>query len=191
MAISSRNRNIIVAAVIAIILVGLAAFLLGRGCDGDNTATSGTDKAATDTAARPSTLGTVTTAPAPVEPEPSPTPPAPPTPAPSEPATVPLEVIDRSVAPEVSNPGDTLTFTVLVRGTADRVVVSGERTTGGGAFDFEMAPAGTAGDVTTWTYSTEATTLTGVYRYYARAFAPDGTVVEMPGVSGYTFSIEP
>lgn len=185
-----KRRNVIISSIAAVAVVGALAFLLARGCGEEEEtvpAVTSTIPATTRTATtRTATSTSPEPAPEPLEPAPAPAPVPEPVPE-----SVPLEVMDRSVAPEVSHPGEMLTFTVIVRGTADRVVVSGERTTGGGVFDFEMTPSGTSGDTTTWTYSTEATTLTGVYRYYARAFAPDGTVVEMPGVSGYTFLIEP
>jgi hypothetical protein len=188
---AGRKRIIIIAVAVLAAAVIVAAFFLGRGCDGEENPTTGTvprttATSATTPAAPSQVIPVVTVEVPPTAAEPSEEPEPEPTPAP-----VTLEIIERSVTPQVASVGDPLTFGAQVIGEADRVVMSGSRLDGTGAFDFELTQAGTVDGVTTWTYSTPATSLTGVYRYFARAFAPDGTVVEMPGVSAWTFEITP
>ena len=179
---------IIVAILAAAAIV--AAFFLGRGCEDEDKPTTGTVARTTATsvttppASQPMPDVTVEVPPVAVEPAPEPA-------TDTTPVPVVLEIIARSVDPPVSTVGDPLTFSAQVMGEADRVVMSGSRLDGTGAFDFELAKGATVDGVTTWSYVTSATSLTGVYRYFARAFAPDGTVVEMPGVSAWTFEINP
>jgi hypothetical protein len=84
MSMSAKERNIIIGAVVAIIIVGLLAFLLGRGCEDKNATTTaaGTGTSTVRTATEPvktveppptETVETVVTPPAPA-PEPTPAP---------------------------------------------------------------------------------------------------------------------
>ena len=196
MAPTSRERNMIIGIVAVVVIAAIViAFLLGRGCGGEEkTAGVGTTTAVAATSPTVPVAGTSTQASAapsttvevPATPEPSPAPTPEPVPTPST-----LEITERSVTPPVAHVGEPLTFTAKVKGEATKVVMSGSKTDGTGQFDFILTKGSTAGGVTTWAFTTSASSLTGVYRYFARAFATDGTVVEMPGVSAWTFEIIP
>lgn len=191
MSIIPRDRNIIIAVAAALIIVAVLAFLLGRGCGGEEKAATSTTVATTTATAKTATQTTKTTATATVETTPA-APPAATTPAPAPaPAPAePLEIISRSVTPEVVDPGHPLTFTVQVRGTALGVLVQAfHRTSGAVGVDTHLTAAGSAGGVTTWSVTTTAPSTQGEYRYFAYAEATDGHVVEMPGVSGWTFCV--
>jgi hypothetical protein len=94
------------------------------------------------------------------------------------------------VSPEVASPGTTLTFTAKVQGTATSVTINGgKRTDAAVTFTLPLVEGASAGGVTTWSATTSALTTTGQYGYSAIATATDGTTVEMPGVSGWTFCV--
>lgn len=181
MAMSKQSRNILIGAIVAVVVIAALAFLIGRGCnnDEDTSTTRSTPTTTSTTRSTPTTTQEVVT----VTVQTTPTPP-PPTPVP------PPEIISRSVNPEVTDPGNPLTFSAQVSGTAVNVTMRVyKRDTGDLAITLPLVQGATVGDLTTWSASTAAPAAKGVYRYFASATGEDGTVVEMPGTSGWTFCV--
>jgi hypothetical protein len=182
MALSKQSRNIIIGGIAAVIIVAIAAYLLGRGCEQEETSTTRTTPTATTTTrTTPTAAATVTvevTTPVPEpEPEPTPVPPAP-------------EIISRSVTPEVVDPGDMLSFSAEVQGTATSVAMTVFHADSGTlALTLPLVQGATTGSVTTWSNTATAPAAKGIYRYFASATASDGSIVEMPGTSGWTFCV--
>lgn len=176
---SRQNWYILIAAIVAAILLVVLAFLIGRGCNGaDDTQTATSTTPTTSTATTPTTPTTQRTVTVTVPTTPTP-PPAP-----------PPEFVSRSVNPEVMNPGDPITFSAQLKGTAVSVTTSVyKRDSAVLALSLPLIRGATVGDVTTWSAGTNAPAEKGVYRYYASAVAEDGSVIEMPGVSGWTFCV--
>jgi type IV secretory pathway VirB10-like protein len=191
MALSKRNRNIIIAAVIAAVIIVIIVFMLGRGCAGEEGpgTTAGTTATARTATAATATTESTPTATASTQTTTTEAPPAPaPAPAPT-PAPLP-EIISRSVNPEVADPGDPLTFSSDVRGPAASVTITVyKRDTGDLALTLPLVQGATVGDVTTWSAGAAAPAVRGEYRYFAAATTADGIEVEMPGVSAWTFCV--
>lgn len=181
MSLSPQQRNTIIGAVAAVVIVAALAFLLGRGCAEEEkpatTVRTATATVPVETVAVPPVTVTV-----PVEPEPEPVPP---------PVTLP-DIVSRSVDPAVVSPGDAMTFTADVSGTATSVTMTVYKMdTGTLAMTLPLIEGATVGNVTTWSAGAAAPAVTGDYRYFASAVATDGSVVEMPGISAWTFTVEP
>lgn len=176
MAISKQSRNILIGSAVAIIIIAILAFLLGRGCEEETATTATTPTTTTDTTATvPTETVTVPTVP---EPEPEP-----------EPSPLP-EIMSRSVDPEVADPGDPLTFSAEVSGAAESVTINVYAISSGDlALTLPLIEGATVEGITNWSATAGAPATKGAYRYYASALAADGSVVEMPGVSGWTFCI--
>lgn len=177
---TKQNWYILIGVIVAVILLVVLAFLIGRGCVGDQETDTTPTTPTTTTRTTPTTPTTRTvTVTVPTTPTPPPTPPVP-----------PPDIISRSVNPEVVDPGNPLTFQAQITGTAVSVTMSVYKSDSGAlALSLPLVQGATVGDVTTWSAGTSAPAAKGVYRYYASAVGQDGTVVEMPGVSGWTFCV--
>lgn len=176
MGLTSREKKMVIGIAVAVVIAALIlAFLLGRGTGKDAVTTSTAPTVTQTTPTTPTqTVVTVTTT------APAPAPAAPP------------ELIERSASPEMVSAGATMTFTARVRGAAASVTMTVyKRDTGVLAITLPLTPGATVAGVTTWSAGTTAPVDPGEYRYYASAVASDGATVEMPGVSGWTFLVNP
>jgi hypothetical protein len=200
MALSTRKRNYIIGAALAVVVIAALLLILIRSCGEEEYSTAGTvaktmtaaqtvaqtatrTTAATKTATQSTTetpeTGGASGAPA--------SPPAAPEPAP---AAEPPLVVDRYVNPENIDPGQLLTFTVKVKGTALAVTVTATRHGNSDpSFSLPLVQGATVGDTTSWSAGTTSATDKGIYRWRVYTTAGDGAVVETPGMYVYTFCV--
>lgn len=178
MGLTSREKKMVIGIAVAVVIAALIlAFLLGRGTGKDavTTSTAPTVTRTTPTTPTQTVVTVTTTAPAPA-------------PAPA----AALEITERSASPEVVSAGAPMTFTARVRGAAASVTMTVyKRDTGVLAITLPLAPGAAVAGVTTWSAGTTAPVDPGEYRYHASAVSSDGATVEMPGVSGWTFLVNP
>lgn len=170
---TKRERNMLIGIIAALVIVALVGvYLLGRS-SGEKTSTATTPTQTTPTAPT-RTVVTVSVPPAET------TPPAD--------TTVALDITDRTARPEVVSTGMPMEYTVKVKGEAASVTMSIR-----GPIDSSLPlhQIATIGEITTWAATEPAPGMPGVYHYYATAVGTDGTTVEMPGVSGWTFQVNP
>lgn len=176
---TSRERNMLIGIIAALIIVALiGVYLLGRS-SGEKTAT-GTTPTATQTTPTQTTQApaqTVVTVSAP--PAETPAPPAP---------TVALEIMERTAKPGSLSTGMPIEYTIKVKGEATYVTMSIK---GPLNMSVPLPKVATIGEITTWAATIPAPVEPGIYHYYASAIGTDGTTVEMPGVSGWTFEVTP
>lgn len=177
----TNREKYMLGAIIAVLVIGalIGVYLLGRSI-GENATTATAPTAArttpTQTApARPQTVVTVTV-------------PAAETAETAAPPAVPLEITERTARPEVVSVGMPMEYTVKVRGEAATVTMAIR-----GAVEYSLAlhKVSTVGDTTTWAVNAPAPGTPGIYRYFASAVGLDGTMVEMPGTSAWTFQVNP
>lgn len=179
MALTSRQRNLIIAFLMVLAIAAIVgAFFLGRrGGEKATTATTPTATQTTQTQTTPTQTQTVQTVTVPAEPAPSPAP------------ASSLEIISRRVVPEEVSAGMPMEFIAEVRGNATMVTMT-IRGPVDSTLNLERGVTTPAG-LTIWRKTASAPGVPGVYRYYATATAPDGSTVEMPGVSGWSFQVTP
>lgn len=167
--------------ILALLIVSLiGVYLLGR--------SRGSDQAATVTTPTARMTQTQTTPTPPAESVVTVTVPGAATTPPPE-TTVALEITERTARPEVLSTGMPMEFTVKLKGEATSVTMLIR----GPAPDalLTLHKVETIGEVTTWVVTAPASGMPGVYHYYASAIGTDGATVEMPGVSGWTFQVNP
>jgi hypothetical protein len=167
----------IIAALVIVALIGV--YLLGRS-SGEKTATATTPTATqktTPTQTTQASTQTVVTVSAP--PAETPAPPA---------STVALEITERTAKPGSVSTGMPIEYAVKVKGEATYVTMSIK---GPLNMSVPLPKVATIGEITTWAATIPAPVEPGIYHYYASAIGTDGTTVEMPGVSGWTFEVTP
>jgi hypothetical protein len=178
-ALTKRERNMIIGIVAVVAIAAIVgAFFLGRSGGDENAATTPTATQTTQT----TPTQTVVTVTVPSEPSPAPEP---------EPApTASLEIVARSVVPEVISAGMPMEFIAEVQGSASSVTMS---IRGPADSTVSLTRGVTSpGGITVWRATANAPATPGIYRYYASAVsAADGSTVEMPGVSGWSFQVTP
>jgi len=175
---TGRERNMLIGIIAAIVIAALVGvYLLGRS-SGEKTSTATTPAATQTTRTTPTQTQTVVTV----------TTPAPTTTAAPAPTPTTLEITDRTALPQVVSTNRPMEFTAKVKGEAVSVTMSIK-----GPIDSTLVlhKVVTVGEITTWAANTPAPANPGMYHYYATAVAADGTTVEMPGVSGWTFQVNP
>lgn len=193
MALTARNRNIIlgIVAVLAAAVIIAVSWLSCSGDDNkDNTGTTPTVAKTTKTAATTTSTASVTVPTdistveetAPVE-----TPATPATPAPSS----TFEITQRQVNPSFVPPGEPVTFSAWVKGEAASVTMRvNERDSGNLVLTVPLVfETHTGSGIYKWSATVAAPMNTGVHRYFASAVSTDGVSTEMPGVSGWTFCV--
>lgn len=176
---TGRERNMLIGIIAAVVIAALAGvYLLGRS-SGEKTSTATTTTATQTTQTTPTQTQTVVTVT---------TPPTTTTAAPAPAPATALEITDRTALPQVVSTNMPMEFTAKVKGEAVSVTMSIK-----GPIDSTLAlhKVITVGEITTWAANTPAPANPGIYRYYASAVGTDGTTVEMPGVSGWTFQVNP
>lgn len=180
MGLSCSGQRRTLQPVIALVFLLTLSLIAGNGCGGDED---------TDTTASVTTGVETMTATVDVPPFEEPEPETPePSPEPEPVPAVPLAVVDQLASPYSNAPGATVTFTVEVQGEAASVTVRVAKKMDDRVAPFDVALTGgtTSGDITTWTGTTTAPALQGLYAFNTTATAGDGTTAEYDiGVGPY------
>ncbi|MCL4472997.1 MAG: hypothetical protein M1455_03535 [Actinobacteria bacterium] len=174
MALTNRERNMVIGIVAAVVVAAIAAaFLFGRS-SGDNatTATTPTATQTTSTATtQTQTTATVTNVQTVTQVTPQP--------------GAGVEIVEQSINPPTAPRSGPIALTVRTRGGVNAVKMD---ISGRAPMSVDLVRGPTVNDITTWAAASSAPSLAGGYTFNAVVTAADGSLVNGPNSS---FTVTP